>query len=389
MRFHIKVVICFLVVISLSIGLANPTLEDLKSAALDYVISSDHYSSSGGYAEKVLNSTINKETAWVVIEYRTDREGMLCHVITQLTMDPSTLQVIRAVYEEGCEVEGSGGSGNWTEPGSAPGAEPGNMEDEYRLRILYTINTTRAKIYENDAEDDLGDALDILQRAEELMELEDYEKALATAIEASELVSQYLNEGDGDEPVDIDEEYEVKISYTINATLTRIHENDAEDDLEEALDLLQEARELLENGEYGAALERTRVAESMVYDYLYGEGPTEVPAEDPVSGTPWLYGYIVIFEDEPDDDDWNRLLSKYNASYMGKAAEYTEESNAYWVRSLDVTPDDLLEMQGVRDVLALRGGPQPSDGTEVSQALAMPALIGVVIIFYRKNRDTR
>lgn len=330
MRSPVAIFVCFALLSAASLVNAG-TLADVENAALDHVKNSKNYMDNGGFDEKIVDSSLGEETSLVVIEYATRHVGMLQvigHFTSYVTVDTETLEVLRCVEEAWQEAVDP------SEPGDSDGSGdpdepggPGNWTDP-------------------DPEPDPGDT---------------------------------------------DEGYRLKISYTINMTLARIYENNAENDLAEAVNMLDRAQELLGRGEYDAALDLAFRAEDLVNQYLYGtDEPGEEPGEDPGADMPWLYGYIVIFDHEPVDDDWSKLLTSYNATYVGEAGGYTEEANAYWVKVQGITPDDLLGMEGVADVLVLRGGPDSGDaGEEVCEMLAVPAFIGGALLITRRVRRSR
>ena len=99
----------------------------------------------------------------------------------------------------------------------------------------------------------------------------------------------------------------MKISYTINMTIAMIYDNGAEQELGEALEMLDRALELLDLGNYDEALTLAREADEIARTHIYGgdggepDKPVE-PMPDPDT-SPWLYGYIVVFDEEPGEDD--------------------------------------------------------------------------------------
>jgi hypothetical protein len=188
------------------------------------------------------------------------------------------------------------------------------------------------------------------------------------------------------EPGDADEGYRLKILYTINATMARIYGNGDQEELSEALNLLERALELLDRGEYDKALKLALEADDMVSDKITGGG--EDPGVDP-STTPWIYGYIVVFDHDPLEEDWEKLESMFNATMMMEADEYTDSEYAYWVQVPNSTPDDISEVEGISDVLALRGAPGDNQGdggeTKVSELLLLPAVLCMGLAWSRRR----
>jgi len=308
-RFGTVLVASFCLLVGMtSVAFGLPDVEDIENTALDYVRSSQNYVDYGGFDERVVGIEIFEDFSFAVVEYHTRHVGMLQMIgnfVSRLTINSTSLDVVGCSTEETREsVEPGNSSGG--EPGlpadpTDPDSGPGESDDEYRLRIYYTINMTRAMIYENGAEDDLAEALNMLDRAEELLNRGDPDGAWNLAFSAHEMAKNHIDEGD-EEPVMSDPE---------------------------------------------------------------------------PSTAPWLEGYIVVFDHEPDEEDRQKLESMFNATCIDDAVEYTKEEHAYWVRVSGTSPEDLKQMMGVRDVLVLRGGPDaPGDSKGESsgdeQAVAEP-----------------
>jgi len=185
--------------------------------------------------------------------------------------------------------------------------------------------------------------------------------------------------GDPDEGGGIDEEaWRLKILYAINRTRSLIEDNSDQFDLEEASAVLSRAEESLASGQFEIAMELAMEATSMVERILNPDGEDVPP--DPKE-CPWIYGYIVVFRDEPTDAVWQDLGSGYNATKMGSAEGYTEENHAYWVRVENGTPEDLRALESVNDVIVLRsGGDLIQDGDAGNEDMAVPEPVMVVCL---------
>ncbi len=145
-----------------------------------------------------------------------------------------------------------------------------------------------------------------------------------------------------------------KVAIAINQTRAIISRHLSEANFSSALSLLDLAESRLAQGQLDEAYELLSRARRLVDKILGGDQPDEGP--NPVQ-TPWLYGYIVVFDHEPTDQDWNVLAKSYNASKMFPATGYTDNEHAFWVRVNGTSPEELRTAPGVVDVIVLRGAP--------------------------------
>jgi len=204
----------------------------------------------------------------------------------------------------------------------------------------------------------------------------------------------------GDEPVLIspgeEESYRYKISYTINETREMIAKQGMEENLSDVLALLDRAQALLDGGEYDEALQVVLDARAIAEQFIYGT-PVDEPGEEPGSPSeaemPWLYGYIVVFDHEPTGDDWERLRQMFNATLIAKASVSVDENYSYWVRVSGVSPDELRKVEGIKDVLALRGDLiNPAEGHTDVPELPVPASVmagALTIMGFRRRWAVR
>lgn len=286
------------------VALCIPSVDDVNGVALEYIRSSSNYVDNGGFGEEVRDTKLGEDLSVVVVKYQTRHVGMLQMIgnfVSYVTINSSTLEVIDCITEATCEVE---------EPGNWSSSDGGNWTDGYPGNWTDT------------------------------------------------------DPDDWDYPGSGDEGYRLKISYLINMTRDLIQQHAGEADFTEALGFLDKAQEVLDGGDFEGALDLALRAEDIVNRIIYGDGDEPVGTE-PGSDAPWLHGYIVVFHNEPTKDDWDELGTLYNATFAGEAGSYCDESNAYWVEVSGTSPDQLKLLEGVKDVLALRTGPeQPGDGSE-------------------------
>jgi len=145
-----------------------------------------------------------------------------------------------------------------------------------------------------------------------------------------------------------------KVAMAINQTREIISRHLSEANFSSALSLLDLAESRLAQAQLDEAYELLCRARRLVDEVLEGDRPEEGP--NPAQ-TPWLYGYIVVFDHEPTDQDWNVLAKSYNASKMFPATGYTDNEHAFWVRVNGTSPEELRTAPGVVDVIVLRGAP--------------------------------
>jgi len=300
-----------------------PDQVDVESVALDYVRSSGTYVDNGGFEEAAVATRVGEEISVVMVEYNTRHVGMLQyigHFSSYVTINSTSLEVMSCETVETHEVvdplEPGNSSGSSTGSASGgghddPDPEPGDSDEGYRMKILYTINATMARIYKSGAQGELSEELDMLERALDLLDRGEYDEALELALEADEMVSEKMTGGGGEDP-----------------------------------------------------------------------------GVDP-STTPWIYGYIVVFDHEPLEDDWEKLESTFNATLIMGADDYTDSEHAYWVQVPNSTPDEISKVDGVSDVLALRGAPGDNQGdggeAKVGELLLLPAVLCMGLAWSRRK----
>jgi len=307
MKHLMPIWICLILGLAVPAAFCLPAAEDVNKIALECVRSSPNYLDNGGFGETVTGTRVGEEICVVAVQYQTRHVGMLQVIgrfVSYVTIDSATLKVLEATTEDI--------TGQIDEP--EPGAtEPGNASDP-------------------------------------------------------------------DEPILIapgeDEPYRLKISYTINETREMIRKQGLEANLTDVLGLLDRAQALLDIGDYDGALNVALEARAIAEEFIYGS-PAKEPSEEPdkpsEKETPWLYGYVVVFDHEPTSEEWARLKDMFNATLIAEASVYVDEKYSYWVKVSGVSPDDLEKAEGIKDVLAFRGDLiGPAEGqTDVHELLAL------------------
>jgi len=139
------------------------------------------------------------------------------------------------------------------------------------------------------------------------------------------------------------------------------------------------------------ALEARGIAEEFIYgpSVVEPEKPVEEPDRPGEEATPWLFGYVVVFDHEPTPDEWADLKEMFNATVISEASVYVDEKYSYWVRVSGFSPDDLEEAEGVKDVLAFRGdviGPAESDTQQVPELLLWCSVMAGGLLTVRRTR---
>jgi hypothetical protein len=336
-----------LLVLFLSACTGLPDAENLQATALEHVRSSSDYVDNGGFNETVIDMRIGDELSVVVVEYWTRHVGMLQmigHYLCWVAIDPTTMDVIGT--ETQAQYDGL------VDP-SEPPVEPGDAGTS--IGQEEPMNWTAA----------------------------DPDETNVTTVSSDDL--------------------QQKISYAINATLELIREYGAEENLSEALGLLDQAIESLSTGDYEAAYDLSRRAAQIVNEYIWGQSGST--GSDPGTGVPepgvdmpWMYGYIVVFDHAPGDEDRVALQTMFNATLEGEAVGYSGEDHAYWVSVTGIPPGDLKDLEGVKEVYALRAEPDGTIGdgegqsavgnpeTDVPETFLLALAVGALGAAFRKTR---
>jgi tetratricopeptide (TPR) repeat protein len=364
---HLQVWICLILGLAIPAAFCLPEAEDVNKIALEYVRSSPNYLDNGGFNETATGTRVGEKICVVVVQYQTRHVGMLQVIgqfVSYVTIDSATLQVVE-VTEVASSMDEEPGEPGATEPGD--GSDPGEPvliypgEESYRYKISFTINDTREMIEREGLEANLTDVLAMLDRAQALLDSGDYEGAANLASEAWMIAEEFIYGPPVEEPALIypsEEEYRYKISYLINDTREMVKREGLEANLTDVLGLLDRAQILLDSGEYDEALKVALEAMGIAQQFIYGpavEEPSEEPEKPSAGETPWLYGYVVVFDHEPTPEEWTNLRDMFNATMIAEASVYVDEKYSYWVNVWGVSPDDLEEADGVKDVLAFSG----------------------------------
>jgi len=138
-----------------------------------------------------------------------------------------------------------------------------------------------------------------------------------------------------------------RATYTINKTLEMIWTTSVEANFTEAMDLIDWAWNTMNAGDCDTALDIASKAYELVYSLIYGN--TSLPDDPLINPAPELWGFIVIFDHEPTREDWDRLEKEFGARYGGDAQDYLGEKNAYFVETNTTTPEELRQVEGIKD----------------------------------------